>query len=194
MTIAALYVDGRGIYSTLPDVEVWDEARDARLYPGPFPVVAHPPCGRWVMPLAKVNETRYGHKVGDDGGCFAAALASVRRWGGVLEHPSTTTAFARFDLQKPQGRFWQRTMDGGWVCEVAQSVYGHQAHKLTWLYAYGVEPIPLRWGDGEVTATVSWLPNTSIQRPRLSKRAASATPLEFAQALISIARTARKAA
>jgi hypothetical protein len=32
--------------------------------------------------LARVNQARYGHKVGDDGGCFAAALDAVRRWGG----------------------------------------------------------------------------------------------------------------
>jgi len=190
-TVAALFVDPRGIYPTLTDVDPWDEARDARLYVGPHPVVAHPPCGRWVMPLAKVNETRYGHKVGDDGGCFAAALDSVRRWGGVLEHPSTTTAFRHYGIDKPRGRQWQRTSCGGHVCVVAQSAYGHPAHKLTWLYAYGIDPIPLDWGDGVVTATVSWLPNTKIKRARISKRAASATPLAFAKVLLRMARTAR---
>jgi len=79
--IAALFVDARGCYAGLPDVDVWDEARDARLYPGPHPVVAHPPCTRWCR-LAGLVEARWGHKRGDDGGCFASALASVRRWGG----------------------------------------------------------------------------------------------------------------
>ena len=32
-TVAALYVDGAGVYAGLEGVEVWDEARDARLYP-----------------------------------------------------------------------------------------------------------------------------------------------------------------
>ena len=45
--IAALYVERDGIYYGLPDVDPWDEARDARLYPGPHPVVAHPPCARF---------------------------------------------------------------------------------------------------------------------------------------------------
>ena len=45
--IAALYVETDGAYYGLPDVEPWDEARDARQYAGPWPVVAHPPCQRW---------------------------------------------------------------------------------------------------------------------------------------------------
>lgn len=45
--IAALYVQRNGSYAGLPDVDLWDEQRDARKYAGPYPVVAHPPCQRW---------------------------------------------------------------------------------------------------------------------------------------------------
>jgi hypothetical protein len=45
--IAALYVQTGGCYSGLDGVDLWDEARDARGYAGPWPVVAHPPCERW---------------------------------------------------------------------------------------------------------------------------------------------------
>lgn len=79
--IAALFVATGGAYFDLPDVDPWDEVRDARLYVGPHPVVAHPPCSRWCR-LAGLVEARWGHRRGDDGGCFASALASVRRWGG----------------------------------------------------------------------------------------------------------------
>lgn len=94
-TVAALFVynDERGSYWGLPGVELWGEAEDARLYEGPHPVVAHPPCSRWCQ-LAPINEKRYGHKVGDDAGMFASALASVRRCGGVLEHPAKSYALA----------------------------------------------------------------------------------------------------
>lgn len=33
--ISALYVETSGAYFGLPDVDPWDEARDARLYQGP---------------------------------------------------------------------------------------------------------------------------------------------------------------
>ena len=45
--VAALFVETDGCYFGLPDVEPWDQPLDARFYPGPFPVVAHPPCQRW---------------------------------------------------------------------------------------------------------------------------------------------------
>src|SRR4051812_16756481 len=75
--IAALYVEKNGGYYGLKDVDPWDKDRDARLYAGPWPVVAHPPCDRWCQ-MAPVNQARYGHRIGDDGGCFASALSSVR--------------------------------------------------------------------------------------------------------------------
>ena len=82
--IAALFVDERpgGAYVGMPGVDVWGVSRDARLYPGPHPVVCHSPCARWCR-LAGLVEARWGHRRGDDGGCFAAALGAVRRWGGT---------------------------------------------------------------------------------------------------------------
>ncbi len=58
-TVATLYVETGGVYYGIPGVDPWDEERDARLYDGPYPVVAHPPCSRWGQ-LANVNHARYG--------------------------------------------------------------------------------------------------------------------------------------
>jgi hypothetical protein len=197
--IAALFVAPRGPYAGLPDVEVWDEARDARLYAGPWPVVAHPPCDRWCQ-MAPVNQARYGHRVGDDGGCFASALASVRRCGGVLEHPAVSLAWAEFGLFRPPSTGgWVLNPCGGWTAHVEQQHYGHRARKATWLYAYGLTPPSLRWGRG--SAPKAWI---STDRPRaelatmgiaqLSKREAKATPIAFRDLLVSMARSVRERA
>ena len=196
--IAALFVAKGGVYWDRPDVDPWDESRDARLYAGPHPVVAHPPCSRWCQ-LAHVNQKRYGHKVGDDGGCFAKALVAVNRWGGVLEHPAFTYAWAAFGLPDP-GPGWQRVQADdesspdlkAWTCQVSQGAYGHPARKLTWLYYVGAAPPPpLDWSVPEPTAQVSFCKNHgNSPLPRLSKKAAKATPAPFADLLISIASSA----
>ena len=84
--IAALYVERGGCYWNLPEVDAWDEARDARQYAGPWPVVAHPPCQRWGKLWAGqplwIKRTGIRKVKGDDGGCFKSALASVRERGG----------------------------------------------------------------------------------------------------------------
>lgn len=199
LTVAALFVQADGCYADLPGVDPWDEKRDARKYDGPHPVVSHPPCSRWCR-LAGLVEARWGYRRGDDGGCFASALASVRRWGGVLEHPAYTDAFAAFDLPPPPRRGgWIRDTSGGWACHVEQGRYGHAAKKATWLYTFGCERLPtLRWGSVLDTATkalVSWCGNNLRGRPndrrRLNQKEASATPTEFRDMLISIARQSR---
>lgn len=209
MTVAALYVDPKGSYAGLPGVELWDERRDARQYPGPHAVIAHPPCSRWCR-LAGLVEARWGHKKGDDGGCFRAALDAVQRWGGVLEHPAYSSAWGAHYLPRPNryGR-WQGGILGGWSCHVEQGRYGHPAKKATWLYVFGVDPPELRWGwqpDTQPSAAawrgqgkkrkpalVSWCGNHTSDtddRPRIGKKAAAATPVEFRDVLLGIARAA----
>ncbi len=192
--IAALFVQENGGYYGLPDVDPWPESRDARRYAGPWRVVAHPPCTRWCR-LAGLVEKRWGYKKGDDGGCFASALESVRRWGGVLEHPAYSAAWAFHGLTRPPtgGRWVDADAHGGSTCYVEQHRYGHPAKKATWLYACGV-PLPeLAWGllpDNASQSLVSWCGNhvkSGERRPRLGKRAANATPPAFRDMLISMA-------
>jgi hypothetical protein len=197
--IAALFVEAGGAYYGIPDVDPWPESRDARLYAGPWPVVAHPPCARWCR-LAGLVEARWGHKRGEDGGCFASALASVRRWGGVLEHPAYSDAWAAFGLPiPPRHGGWVRGIEGGWCCHVEQGRYGHPAKKATWLYACRLPDYPsLRWGsdlDTESSALVSWCGNhvsSGEMRPRVGKLAAARTPPEFREVLLNLARSVRQ--
>lgn len=196
-TVAALYVETGGCYFGLEGVDPWDEPRDARLYAGPHPVVAHPPCQRWGA-MAFVNFARWGgehNRPGNDGGCFRAALTAVRQWGGVLEHPAKSRAWAAHGLASPTAIGWQRCSDGGWVCEVWQSAYGHRANKATWLYCFAAEPIGLDWRRPVGSHQIGFHDQRGKGRnkPTLSRKEAAATPLEFRDLLLSIARTARLA-
>ena len=146
--IAALYVEKGGCYWNDPNIDPWDIARDARLYDGPYPVIAHPPCERWGR-FATGSPMKKECVLGDDGGCFAAALASVRRWGGVLEHPAHSHAFAAHGIPKPPREGWLKVGWCEWVCEVEQGHYGHPARKPTWLYVVGPRPPELTWGPSE---------------------------------------------
>ena len=194
---AALFVQPDGCYSGLASVDAWPEARDARNYLGPLPVVAHPPCQLWGA-MAAVNYARWGgehNRPGNDGGCFASALVSVRRFGGVLEHPAKTRAWAAYGLTKPTGTGWQLLDDGGWVGEVWQSAYGHRANKATWLYYCGaLPPFDLRWERPSGTHQVGHPDQRgkAANKPTLGKREANATPVEFRDALIELAVSSRK--
>ena len=166
--VAALFVDPRGPYASDPRCDCWPESRDARKYAGPLPCVAHPPCGRWCR-LAKLVESRHKHlRVGDDGGCFSYAIESVRQWGGVLEHPAWSLAWAHHGLIAPNVGGWSQAILADravlysrpwqslqWVCEVNQSAYGHPATKGTWLYYVGkVPPAPMNWSRVKGTKVV----------------------------------------
>jgi hypothetical protein len=202
--IAALYVETGGCYFDLPDVDPWDEARDAREYAGPHPVVAHPPCQRWGR-YSESHPIKGIYAVtGDDGGCFRAALTAVQVWGGVLEHPAHSKAFAYFGLPIPRvGAGWtEPDKFGGRSCYVEQGHYGHMARKATWLYACGIaQHFCLNHTRGEQK-----LPQWMIDRYGYEKarrigvvamvggkdktKIRNATPTPFRDVLIAMARSA----
>lgn len=189
--VSVLYVDPRGPYPKLV-ADWWAEKRDARRYAGPNPVIAHPPCQLWTN-MAHVNFKRYGgehNRPGNDGGCFTSALASVREFGGVLEHPADSHAWKAHGLLKPRrGKGWCLSGVREWTCEVAQSAYGHRARKRTWLLLCGVgSPPELNWSQPEGTHQCGWFDRI---KPTLGKQEASETPLAFAELLLELASLVR---
>jgi hypothetical protein len=209
-TIAALYVEPAGCYIGQPGVDPWDEARDARDYRGAHPVVAHPPCQRWGRFWHGSTRKPHQYKLGDDGGCFESALRAVNRWGGVIEHPADTRAWAAHDIQAPPRA-------GGWVCAedisrttlpaftccVYQGHYGHASGKATWLYVAGVErqDLPeLVWGKTEQRLPAWMIERYGYEKARRigvvamiggkNKTAIrNATPPPFRDVLLGIARS-----
>lgn len=205
--VAALYVESGGSYFGLPGVEPWDEARDARLYAGPYPVVAHPPCQRWGKLWAGqplwIKRTGERKIKGDDGGCFAAALDDVREFGGVLEHPWGSHAWPHFNLNVPprEGGWIAADFFGGWTCCVEQGRYGHYARKPTLIYAVGCELPELDWGIGEPRLDPVVVQRMGLKRAKRLGEVGSrgggtdsapriGTPPAFRDLLVAIAMTA----
>lgn len=185
--VAALFVDPSGPYYGREDVEPWGEDRDARVYAGPWPVVAHPPCARW-------GRFAYRGETGADGGCFEAAVRAVEKWGGVLEHPEASLAWDRFRLPRPESGRWTRGLFApGWSCQVDQAAYGHKARKRTWLYYVGeVAPAPLDFRPAQGVAVVA--ANERSRRlgiPKLPDDETHLTPPAFADVLLALARGSR---
>jgi hypothetical protein len=200
--IAALYVMTNGPYFGLDDVDPWDITRDARLYQGPWHVVAHPPCERWGRYWSGGPSAKVRRKLGDDDGCFEAALAAVESFGGVLEHPEASHAFKLFGLPIPprNGVWVQNGYRPGWSCCVEQGHYGHPARKATWLYYVGKrEPFELIWGSCGQRARLDYGYHSAEERrqakdrpklKRLTKRENTETPQAFRDELIRLAITA----
>lgn len=188
--IAALYVERGGPYFGMDDVDPWDKERDARLYAGPHPVVAHPPCGPW-------GELKYLYK-GDEHDIAPLAIEQVRRWGGVLEHPVRSLLWAHCRIPAPQDLWLDE--HGGWTIDVAQVDWGHVARKPTRLYFVGVPRSELTFpAHREPT---HWIGGS--RRPHHSKRGAvppgikvcsaqqrRRTPPAFARWLVDLAHLAR---
>ncbi len=180
ITVTALYIDPRGPYPRMSEVraltnsmvggpfttsvDCWDESRDARLYDGPHPVVAHPPCRHWskLSHQAHVQCSQPGctwhGPLGDtaayetqrcpscfwpvtsDRDCAIRAVEQVRRFGGVLEHPAGSKLWEHpfLNTQCLPDPTDAADDHGGYTIEVDQVGWGHVARKRTWLYLVGV--------------------------------------------------------
>jgi hypothetical protein len=204
--IAALFVETAGVYFGLPNVDPWDERRDARQYAGPWPVVAHPPCQRWGRFWHGSTAKPHQYQLGDDGGCFASALASVRKFGGVLEHPADSHAWLVFGLTRPpRAGGWVVADDyDGYTCCVEQGHYGHMSRKATWLYAVGAQLPELKWGTSGQRIHPVALERYGYAKARrigmmamvggkAKTRIRNATPQAFRDVLLGIAASVRMA-
>lgn len=192
MTVAALFVRADSIYKTMPDVDAWDIERDARRWPGGAPVVAHPPCRAWGRLRAMANPRP------DEKDLARWAVAQVRRWGGVLEHPASSTLWADQGLP----HMMQRDALGGWTLGIHQNQFGHRAQKPTWLYIVGCDPRdvpappPLVLGeashviaqDGRRKNGTRWANGDPRKRPEVTKPEREHTPLALAAWLVELAR------
>ena len=173
MIVSVLCAARNSVYKTLPGVEVYDAARDARTFPGDTPIVAHPPCRAWSAFLRHQAKPSEGEK---ELGLWCAE--QLKKCGGVLEQPAHSHLFQAAGLPQPGTSVGEL-----WSLRVWQVWWGHINRKDTWLCFSKVPSeaidIPLRLhaigGDS--------------RRWKLHKRNRSATPQLFARWLVEAARS-----
>lgn len=179
--VAALFCRSDSVYKSMPGVDVFDLERDALTWSGGSPVVAHPPCRAWSR-LRHFARPRPGERE-----LALWAVAQVRQFGGVLEHPSGSELFRHLGLPVPGST--ARDAFGGFVLPVSQKWWGHRAEKRTWLYVVGVDPCALP-GFPLVLGRAECVIGSRAGR-EVSKAEREATPPAFAQWLVDLARSAQ---
>lgn len=193
--VAVLFARSDSVYKTINGCDVFDIDRDARSWAGGCQVVAHPPCRGWGQ-LRHMANPRPGEK-----DLALWAVRQVRRHGGVLEHPASSSLWGEAGLPLPG----QRDDFGGWTLPISQSWWGHRAEKMTWLYIVGCEPaelpvMPIVLGrSSHVIAQNRTLPGgvrlikgMPGWRPEVTKAEREHTPGELALWLVDLARTCKK--
>lgn len=180
--IAVLFARADSVYKQLPGVDVFDVERDARTWNGGCPVVAHPPCRAWGR-LRKFAKPRP-----DEKDLARWAVAQVRKFGGVLEHPAASTLWQDQDLPPPG----KRDAFGGWTLPVTQYWFGHRAEKATWLYIVGVEPrdipaMPLQLGEATHVIRPCTAHASADRKPSVTKAEREHTPPLLAAWLVDLA-------
>lgn len=117
--VAVLWVEPKSnYYRLLPCSLLWNARRNARNYPGPHPVICHPPCGPWGKYRSVSQESKEDGRI---------AMEIVHRWGGIVEQPVGSSLFKEYGM-------------GGVTFQLDQYCFGHLAKKNTILYMVGKLP------------------------------------------------------
>jgi len=180
--VPVLFARPDSVYKLLPGTDVYDLERDAKSYVGRSPVVSHPPCRSWGR-LCTFAKPRPGERE-----LAVWSVDTVRRCGGVLEHPLGSELWSFCNLPLP-GRI---DSFGGFTLGINQNWFGHRAEKKTLLYICGVlprsiPPIPfsLDYASHVIARNNR---NKSYRPPLVSKEEREHTPLLFAEWLLDLAR------
>lgn len=125
------------------------------------------------------------------------AVARVRQFGGVLEHPNASTLWPVAALPPPG----ERDAWGGWTLPIVQHWWGHRAAKATRLYIVGCDPadipvMPLALGEAPCICGTSGRKRDGGRRrkgdtgwrPEISKAEREHTPPLLAAWLCELAR------
>lgn len=131
--IPVLFTNTISIYDTIPIFDAWNATRNAFLSDHRTPAIYHPPC-RLFSRLRKFSAAHITEKK-----CAFWSLSKVRQFGGILEHPRSSTLWynGNFHLDGTIDAY------GGFLRSVDLSWFGFPARKKTMLYFVGITPAQL---------------------------------------------------
>lgn len=169
MKIPVLFTQDGSNYACDNRFDCYDISRNAFSYNDRRPLIAHPPC-RLFSRLRAFSTASLQEKK-----CAYFALHQVRMFGGILEHPRSSTLWTsgNFNLSGDIDVY------GGFLRSVNLSWFDYPAEKKTMLYFCGLSPselpaIPLSLSPPSHVIAAS---GTSSFLPSVPKSARSLTPL-----------------
>jgi hypothetical protein len=179
--ISVLFAMKDSVYNKIAGLDVWDKERDASTFPGGNVIIAHPPCAQWGRMRGLAHDRPIEKSFGP------LSINLVRRFGGIVEHPTASTLWKHCSVPMPGSK----DKFGGFTICIDQFWFGHLAKKNTILYIVGCNErdlpvIPLRFDCIEYTIGTGKKKVTS--KKCVSKRDRSATPLELANWLLEAAK------
>ena len=121
--ISILCADTNSNYKQIPNLDVWDRARNAYNFTGSNPVITHAPCSQW----SRLRGLAHENQLEKDLAFFC--LEKVKNNGGIFEHPEGSIFFKTAGI-KP-------------TIIIDQGNFGFPAQKRTWLYFSRCNPLPL---------------------------------------------------
>lgn len=177
MNIPVLFTSSHSNYNLFDCFDTYDLERNAFTYYGRNPVIAHPPC-RLFSRLRAFSTAHIKEKQ-----CAFFALSQVRMFGGILEHPLSSTLWhnGNFNLTgKPD-------IYGGFLRSVDLSWFGFPCQKKTMLYFVGISPAQLPHFPLSFTAPLYSIGNSKHNRlMELPKKYRSSTPLPMIEYFIQV--------
>lgn len=173
-----LFAQTNSIYHKL-DCDVYDIQRNAFNYTGSLPVICHPPCRLFS------RMKYFSNAPGCERLSAFYSITLVRKLGGILEHPESSSLFKIGMLPSPG----YSDSYGGFTIRVNQKDFGHKCVKKTNLYIVGCLETELPrslLNFNATTHTIGTQVKSKKSKFEASKRIASATPELFAKWLIDI--------
>ena len=175
--IPVLFTQEKSNYNNFKIFDCYDLKRNALCYNGRVPVIAHPPCRKFSklrgLSTAPLSEKKLAF----------FALSKVRQFGGILEHPRSSTLWlnGNFNLDGSVDSY------GGFLRSVDLSWFGFPARKKTMLYFCGIAPGQLPPFPISLNAITHVISSTyKSEKKEISKNMRSTTPLRMIEYFIEV--------